>query len=98
MNNFSDFDIKPKAIPFTGDKIKIKTLVNVQIKVIDFKIAPSKKKEGTEYLTLQIERSGDKRVTFTGSSILIDQIRRVPTDKFPFTTTIKQINEYYEFT
>lgn len=29
---------------------------------------------------------------------MIDQIRRVPDDKFPFVTTIKGDNDYYEFT
>lgn len=70
----------------------------MQISVLHFKIEPSNKKEGTDLLTLQIEKSGEKRVVFTGSKVMIDQIKRVPEEKFPFTTTITNENEYYEFT
>jgi len=96
--NFKDFDIKPNVNSFVGDKIPVKKLFNIPIKVLDFKIEPSKKNPGTELLTLQIEKSGENRVVFTGSKIMIDQIRRVPTGKLPFHTTIKGDNEYYEFT
>lgn len=98
MNTFTDFDIKPRIISFTGDKIPVKKILNIAITVIDFKIEPSKQKPGTELLTLQIEKSGDKRVVFTGSTVMIDQIKRVARDKLPFSTTIKGDNDYYEFT
>jgi len=52
----------------------------------------------TQLLTLQIEKSGEKRIVFTGSTVMIDQIKRVPTDRFPFETVIKGDNDYYEFT
>jgi len=98
MNNFKDFNITPKLKVFIGDKIAAKKLLNVPILVFEFRIEPSKQKEGTELLTLQIEKSGEKRIVFTGSKVLIDQIRRVPEDQFPFTTTIKGDNDFYEFT
>lgn len=98
MNNFKDFNIKPEIQSFVGEKIQIKRLLNTQIKIIDFKIEPSKKKEGTELLTLQIERNNEKRIVFTGSTILIQMIKKVPKDKLPFITTIKGENDYYEFT
>src|SRR5690349_15005875 len=98
MNNFKDFGIKPEIKAFVGDKIKVKNLFNVEIKVLDFKIEPSNLKPGTECLTIQIEKSGDKRIIFTGSKVLMDQIKRVPRDKFPFNATIKGDNDYYEFT
>jgi hypothetical protein len=98
MNNFKDFDIKPKISSFTGDKISVSRLFNKKIKVLDYKIEPSKQKEGTKLLTLQIEKSGEKRVVFTGSTILIQMIEKVPENKFPFETTIKGDNDYYEFT
>ena len=98
MHSFKDLDIKPNIKSFIGDKIPVKKILNNEIKVLDFKIDPSKQKEGTELLTLQIEKSGEKRIVFTGSTILRDQIRRVPKDKFPFTTIIKADNDYYEFT
>lgn len=95
---FSEFDIKPSIKTFIGEKIKVKSLLNAQIKVIDYKIEPSKKKPGTDLLTVQIERNGEQRIFFTGSTVLMDQLRRVPEDKFPFTTTIRSDNSYYEFT
>ncbi len=98
MNNFKDFNIKPKINAFVGDKIKVKNLLNVAILILDFKVEPSKQKIGTQLLTLQIEKSGDKRIVFTGSTVLIDQINQVPKSNFPFVTTIKGDNDYYEFT
>lgn len=98
MHSFKDFNIKPKVNNFVGEKIQVQKLFNLTIKVFSFKIEPSKQKKGTELLTLQIEKSGEKRIVFTGSTVLIDQIRRVPEDKFPFTTVIKGDNDYYEFT
>jgi hypothetical protein len=98
MNNFSDFDIKPEVKVFIGEKIAVKKILNIPIKVINFKIEPSKKKEGTDLLTLQIEKGTEKRIVFSGSNVLINQIKRVPEDRFPFTTTIKNDNDYYEFT
>ncbi|GHM98816.1 hypothetical protein WSM22_03060 [Cytophagales bacterium WSM2-2] len=98
MNKFNDFNIKPQLNPFAGDKIPVKKLFNLSITVLDYKIEPSKQKAGTECLTLQIEKSGEKRVVFTGSKVMIDQIRRLPENAFPFQTTIKGENDYYEFT
>lgn len=98
MHNFKDFNIKPNISHFVGDKIKIDRIINVPIIVTDFKIQKSKKKEGTEYLTLQIEKSGDKHVLFTGSTVLMDMISKVPKPSFPFQTTIIRDNDYYEFT
>ncbi|BFM42695.1 hypothetical protein CFS9_13360 [Flavobacterium sp. CFS9] len=49
-------------------------------------------------MTLQIEVDERKRVVFTGATVLIQTIKKVPKDKFPFTTTIVKRNEYLEFT
>lgn len=98
MNNFKDFNIKPSLQYFTGDKIKIERILNTPVVIINFKVAPSTKKEGTDYLTLQIERNGTKHVVFTGSTILIQLIQKVPLDKFPFVTTIVKEGEHLEFT
>lgn len=98
MKKFQDFKIKPKTNQFVGEKIQIQRVLNQHIKVLSFKISPSKQRENTELLTLQIEKGGDKRVIFTGSTVLIDQIHQVPQDGFPFETIIRKDNEYYEFT
>jgi len=98
MNQFKDLDIKPKINSFVGDKLKVRSLFNQPITILDFKVEPSTAKPGTDCLTLQIEKSGEKRVVFTGSKVLIDQINRVSKDKLPLVTTIKGDNDYYEFT
>ena len=98
MNNFKDFGIKPKTNAFLGDKIKIDRVLNTPITVHKFKIEDSKKKPGTKLLTLQIEKDGVKHVIFSGSTILIDMITRVPKEKLPFQTTIIKESEHLEFT
>src|SRR5688500_14811311 len=98
MHNFTDFNIKHRINAFVGEKIQVQKLFNLPITVIAFKVEPSKQKKGTDLLTLQIEKGGEKRIVFTGSVVLTDQIKRVPDDKFPFVTTIRGDNDYYEFT
>ena len=98
MNSFKDLNIKPTINAFTGDKVKVKSLLNQPITVLDFKVGPSTAKPGTDCLTVQIEKAGEKRIFFTGSKVLIDQINRVPKEKFPLVATIKGDNDYYEFT
>lgn len=99
MNRFSDFNIKVNTSTFIGDKIPVAKLFNVEISVLNYKIEDSKKKEDTKCLTLQIEKDGVKRIVFTGSTTLIEQIKQVPSDKFPFTTKIVMgDNDRYEFT
>lgn len=98
MNNFKDFNIQPRINSFVGEKIQVQKLFNLEILVLDYKIEPSKQKKDTKLLTLQIEKNGEKRIVFTGSTVLIDQIERVPKNQFPFVTVIKGDNDYYEFT
>ncbi len=98
MNNFGDFNIKPRINSFVGEKISVQKLFNLKIMVLDFKLEPSKQKKDTQLLTLQIEKAGEKRIVFTGSTVLIDQIKRVNREQFPFQTVIKGDNDFYEFT
>lgn len=98
MNKFKDFNIKPQLNSFTGDKINVDRILNTEIEVLQFKIEESKKKIGTKFLTLQIEKSGIKHVVFTGSTVLINMIQQVPEDKFPFKTTIVKESGHLEFT
>lgn len=98
MNNFKDLGIKSRLSAFVGDKIKVDRIINNEITVLGYKIEDSKKKPGTKFLTLQIEKSNQRHVVFTGSRNLIDIIEQIPKEKFPFQTTIKKDNEYLEFT
>ena len=98
MFSFRDFNIKPKENIFTGKKIDVDDILNVEIIVHSFKIQDSTKKQGTKYLTLQIEIENNKRIVFTGSKNLMDIIIQVPEDKFPFKTTVRKNDKRLEFT
>jgi hypothetical protein len=98
MFNFRDLGIKSTENTFTGKKIDMDDILNVEIVVDAFKIQDSTKKKGTMYLTLQIEKEETKRVVFTGSKNLMDLINQVPEDKFPFRTTIRKNDKRLDFT
>lgn len=98
MTAFKDLGIKPELSTFTGDKIKIDKILNAQITILGYKIEPSKVKPGTMMMTLQLEKATIKHVLFTGSTILMQMIEKVPKDKIPFTTTIIKESEHLEFT
>lgn len=97
MNRFKEFNIKPMSISFIGDKVRINKILNTEITVHDYKIKDSEKKPGTKYLTLQISRKDEKEIVFTGSKTLMDMIEQVPKEKFPFTTTIIQEDQMFQF-
>lgn len=100
MKQFSEFGIKSSKLAFSGDKIKISRVLNKEIVVLDFKTDDSKfpKNKSGKVLTLQIEESNEKRIIFTGSDFLMDQINQVDKSNLPFTTTIVKIGEHFEFT
>lgn len=97
MNKFSDFDVKPATQSFAGEKIKIHKIFNVEITILDYLIEPS---EYTEIrLRLSFKFKDEMRITFTSSKYLIDMIKKIPKEKFPFTTTIiKDVDDRYLFT
>lgn len=100
MIKFSELGIKTSTASMEGEKINIHKLLNREIKVLNYKIEPSKFKDKgfDKCLHLQIEVGNEKRVVFTGSRILLEAIEQVPKDKFPFSTTIVMDNERYMFT
>lgn len=100
MNFFSQLNIKPPALDFTGDKIKLHRVLNQTIKVIRYKIEASKftdKGNGLR-LTMQIEFNQAQYIIFSGSTTLMEMIKQVPEDKFPFTTKIEMQNDRPIFT
>ncbi|MFA6057258.1 MAG: hypothetical protein WC756_03590 [Taibaiella sp.] len=99
MKQFSDFDIevKPEVKRFIGEKIKIKKILNILIEVQSFRIEKSNYEGKGNRLDMQIRLNGNNHVVFTGSKILMDQIQKVPPDGFPFTATIVDANDYFEF-
>ena len=97
MKNFKDFGIEAIKKPFAGDKINIEKLLNREIKVIAFRIEPSTKKPGTEFLTLSFTLNDEPHIIFSGSKNLMEQISRVPADGFPFKTTIIKDSNCLQF-
>jgi len=96
MKRFSDFAEEAKVID--GDKIKIERVLNQEIKIIGYRISKSKYEDSnsSRCLTVQFELNGEKRVLFTGSNVLIDQMEKYE-DEIPFIATIKKIDKYYTF-
>ena len=97
MKNFSDFNIKVESHAFTGDKVKVSKILNRLITVHDYKIEPSKHNSGN-CLCIQIELNQTKHVVFTGSTVLMEQIKQIPKSNLPFTATIIEDNDRYLFT
>lgn len=93
---FSSF--AQEQIPMPGQKKHLDEILNKEILVIDFKVKKSKRREGTECLQLQFILNGEVYVLFSGSSVLIDQIK-VAHEKntIPFYTTVVKIDKYYSF-
>lgn len=90
MKQFKDFDITMESKHFIGDRIDTDRILNQEIIVHDFKIEESKYKDkgNGKCLYLQITFEGNKRVVFNGSGYLMEMIKKIPKDGFPFKTTI----------
>ena len=89
-------DIATTRQLMVGDKIKVDNITGKEIKVLGYEIKPSTQKENTNYLSLQIELNNEKHVVFTGSEVLMDQIKECK-DDLPFLATIEKIGKYYTF-
>jgi hypothetical protein len=102
VKDFKDLGIKlPESQALEGPKIEIAKLFGKQITVHAFRIGPSKHPDelGAKCLTLQITVDGTKRVVFTGSRYLREQIEHVGPEGLPFRTVImKQDNDSIQFT
>lgn len=91
--------IEPGIKSFTGEKIKIANILNVEILVLDYRIEASKflEKGDGNRLCLQIKFNNELRIVFSGSAFLKHMISRVAENDFPFTTIIKKVNDHFEF-
>ena len=92
---FSDF-VKTEESIYNGTELKMKAIFGKEILVVGYKIRESKKKEGTDYLTIQFKLGGTMHVVFTSSLVLTDQIVRYK-DKMPFYATIVDMGKFYTF-
>lgn len=94
MKRFGDFAEEPR--PLEGEKTPIDSILNKELTVTGYKIGKTKyaRGEADKCLTLEIEIDGVKRVVFTGSSVLIDQMEKYGCH-VPFVAEIVKINKYY---
>lgn len=97
MKRFSDFASAEVALD--GDKVKIDSILGMPIIVTGYRIRQSRysKNQTGEYLTLQFEMENKKWILFTGSDVLIEQVRKY-SHEMPFEASIKKISRYYAFT
>ncbi len=92
VKKFSDFSIEEKRLD--GDKIKIDEILGKEIVIIDFRILPSKINDNKDYLILQFSINDKKKVFFSGSQVLMDQLTRYK-DELPFLVTIIRTGRFY---
>lgn len=101
VKKFTDFGISSGSDGLIGTKVAMSYVLNREITVHSFKMAPSKhpdKSANGQCLYMQISIGETKHVLFSGSGILADQIRQIPSDGFPFTVTIVKENDWFKFT
>lgn len=89
MKSFSELGVEPK-FRLSGEKMRIKHVLNKPITVTGFSIDQSRFTEmgNGKRLTIQFLLDGEERVIFTGSTVLQDQITKVKPEDFPFIATI----------
>jgi len=100
MKSFSELGITSTRQTFSGEKIEISNVLNIEIIINQFKIEPSKypEKSNGKRLDISINHEGKERVIWTGSVILQEMIQQVNKEDFPFKTKIIKENKGYKFT
>jgi hypothetical protein len=88
---FSDF--ANEDIVLDGAKVPIDSILNTEILITGFRLGSSKYQEG-RYVTIQFVVDNERRIVFTGSQVVADQVQRYQ-EHIPFLTTVKKINRYY---
>ena len=89
-------DFSEEVRPLDGEKITINLILNKEVEITGHKIRASKyeKNKTGQCLMLQMMVDNEKRVLFTGSDVLIDQLKKYG-DNVPFFATIIKIDRYY---
>ncbi|OPY54719.1 MAG: hypothetical protein A4E48_00298 [Methanosaeta sp. PtaU1.Bin060] len=90
---FSDF---ANEEAFEGEKLRLDDILNKEILVTGYKIKDSHQKKNTQYLTIHFKLDGVQHIAFTGSMVLMDQLRKYESH-LPFLAVIKKINKHYTF-
>ncbi len=94
MKKFSEFSKENDFLD--GDKVKISSILGLEIEVLGYQIIDSKYEGKGKCLKLQFKIDGEKHVIFTGSLVLIQQCKTYEKE-MPFLTKISQNNKYYTF-
>jgi hypothetical protein len=96
MNNFKDFDIKPKSIHLLAIRYRYKSCLTLHHRAA-VQSRTIQTKGGTELLTLQIEKSGRNEWYLPAQQCL--SIRSIVClRELSIRNYIKGDNDYYEFT
>jgi len=97
-------DIVPDRGTMDGAKMPIENIVNIPLVFTNWEISQSKYRDkggDTERLTLQFLYNGEHRITFTGSTVLIGQLREYDNARDPnrktFKAIIRKIDRFYKF-
>ncbi len=97
MKRFSELGIEVEVDSLLGEKIKMSKVLGKEIIVLGYKITGSKFENSKYCLILQIEIDGEKRVVFTTGLKLKMQLEQVAKEDFPFSGTIVNIDNLYQF-
>jgi len=89
---FSDF--AESRLPMPGTKKHIGQILDQEIIIVDYRILESKHRPNTKCLQIQFLLGDEVCVAFTGSVVLLDQIK-FSKDKIPFKTVINKNDTYY---
>lgn len=95
MKRFSDFATEEG--PLDGYKIRLNDILDTEVLITGFRLKESKyqgKNRSGKCLTVQFERDGERRIFFSGSDVLINQLEKY-SHEIPFSATVKKIDRYY---
>lgn len=96
MKKFSEF--AQEGAVFDGQKVKLSSIIDKEICILQFKIKKSKYQDKGEYYAIiqftDTDENGEHKIAFTGSVVIMDMLERYESE-LPFATTIKKIDKYY---
>lgn len=92
--NYPHFgDIAGEEGPLDGEKKKLNEIFDKEILILAFRIGKSKFRD-KNYVTIQYENGSTRYVVFTGSEVLMDQLKRHEGNLPFYTTIVKRFNYY----
>jgi len=79
--------------PLDGEKKKLSEILDKEILVLAFRVGKSKFRD-RNYVTIQYENDSTKYVVFTGSEVLMEQLKRHEANLPFYATIVKRFNYY----